>query len=200
MSTLIVGEYNSTPPSVGTGQKAILQADPQGRLITRGTAFISTFSITRTADTTTYNGNDVIGPNNGGSPGAAAFELTNIGPPGGGYVLLTSTRFEIDVASVPSGMTSFKLALFSVTPPSALLDNDNWTYPSGDRASCRGFLDLGVPVDLGSTMFVESPSPINKQVYVPSGGSLFAYLITATGFTPGSGDVFSGVVQSVLVG
>lgn len=171
-----------------------------GTVASLGSPYSASFSIARTADTTPYNGGDVIGVNNAGSAGVAAFELAGIGPAGGGVVLITTTRFRIDVASVPFGMSSFKLALFAVTPPSALLDNVAFTLPSGDRASFRGFVPLGAPVDEGDSLYVESLGPVNKQVTVPAGGSLFAYLITSGGYTPGSGDVHSGVIHSILVG
>jgi len=166
----------------------------------QGIGYSSSFSIARTTDTNAYAAGDVIGVNSGGSPGLAAFELANIGPTGGGHIQFTTSRFEIDIAAIISGMSSFKLALYSVTPPSALLDNAAWTLPPGDRASFRGFLDLGSPVAYTSTLYVGSATPANWHVVVPSGGSLWAYLITNTGYTPGSGDVFAGTVHALLAG
>lgn len=175
------------------------QTDPfVPQIVTSGLGFSSTVSITRTADTTAYTANDVIGINNSGSAGAAALTFASIGPSGGADIMITTARLEIDVASVPSGMTSFRLYFYNVTPPSALLDNAAWDLPSGDRASFKGYIDLGSPVDLGSTLYVEV-NGINKQITVPSGGSLFGYLVTNGGYTPGSGDVFKVTLHSMAV-
>jgi hypothetical protein len=145
----------------------------------------------------------IVGPNgaaaSGGytstatfTPAAAAYlagdimqgarELTNIGPAGGGEVLIVNTRLRIDHTAVISGETSYTLHLYSVTPPSALADNAVWDLPSDDRASYMGSIALGTPVDLGSTLYVEQTG-LAKQVTVPVGGSLFGYLVTNGGFT-----------------
>jgi hypothetical protein len=96
--------------------------------------------------------------------------------------MLTSSQLELDIAAIPVGMTSFFVALYSVTPPSALADNAAWDLPSGDRASFLGIVQLGTPVDLGSTLYVEQ-NIINKQIKL-AGTSAFGYLVTATGYTP----------------
>lgn len=180
-------QYQVTPEQV---RQDGLRADPRidllRRLIITGDSFVSPVTLTRTADAIAYTANDVVGA----APGStAALTFANIGPAIGGEVFLTTLQFEIDIAAVISGMTSFRLYLYSVTPPSALGDNVAWDLPSGDRASFLGYVDLGTPVDLGSTLYVETLQ-VNKQVTVPSGGSLFGYLVTNGAYTPGSGDVF----------
>lgn len=141
-------------------------------------------SYTRPANTTAYAANDVEGAT------AAAFTFPNMGPPGG-EIIITSAALEKDVAAVPSGQSSYRLYLYNVTPPSALADNAAFDLPSGDRASFLGFLDIGAPVDLGSTCYVRSDN-IGMQVRLAASGSLFGYLVTSGAYTPGSGDV--GVV------
>lgn len=158
-------------------------------------AYNKSVSLTRTADTNAYLANDVVGAATGST---AALTFDGIGPAAGGEVMITTARFEIDLAAVISGMTSFRLYFYSATPPSALGDNAAWDLPSGDRASFRGYIDLGSPVDLGSTLYVET-TQINKQILVPSGGSLFAYLVTNGAYTPGSGDVFKITLHSVAL-
>lgn len=184
-----------TPMEIALGTNA---ADPGtvgagAGMPVRGTGYLSPFTVTRTNDTNAYLANDVIGAATGST---AALTLANIGPVAGGPVILTGARFEIDIAAVLSGMTSFKLALYSVTPPSALGDNAAWDLPSGDRASFRGFFDLGTPVDLGSTLYVDILQ-VNKQINVPAGGSLFAYLITNGAWTPAAQSVFGGTLYSI---
>lgn len=154
----------------------------------QGFAYASSNTLTRTADTTGYTAGDVIGINNAGSAGAAALTFASLGPSGGGEILITSASLEVDLSAVTSGMTSFRLHLYSVTPPSALLDNVAWDLPSGDRASYLGYVDLGSPVDVGSTLYVKTDS-INTQITAAS-GSVFAYLVTNGAYTPTSGEVY----------
>lgn len=113
---------------------------------------------------------------------AGAREFANIGPLGGGMVRILSTELLVAHDAVISGETSYALHLYTVTPPSALADNATWDLPSGDRASYRGYIDLGTVVDRGSSLFVQTEG-INKDVLVPSGGSLWGYLVTVGGFT-----------------
>jgi len=137
-----------------------------------GSGFTSTVTFTPAASPA-YTAGDIM---------QGARELTNIGPAGGGEVLIVNTRLRIDHNNIHSGETSYTLHLYSVTPPSALADNAVWDLPSGDRASYMGSIALGTPVDLGSTLYVEQTG-LAKQVTVPSGGSLFGYLVTNGGFT-----------------
>lgn len=158
------------------------------------TGYKSSLSVTRTADTNAYTANDVIGT--GTSSGGAV--LTFAGLPAGGEILITTAQLEIDVNAVPSGMTSFRLYLYDSSPGSALADNAAFDLPSGDRSAFKGYVDLGTPVDLGSTLYVET-SGINKQASVPNNGTLYGYLVTNGGYTPGSGDVFKITLHAVAV-
>lgn len=155
--------------------------------------YYSSVSVTRPANTSAYAPNDVIGA---ATDSSAALEFENIGRLGGSPILLTTVQLEVDIGSIPSGMTSFRLHLYSAMPPSALGDNAAFDIPSGDRASYLGYVDLGTPVDLGSTLFIET-NQYNKQIVVPSGGSLFGYLVTAGGYTPSSANVFKITLHSV---
>jgi len=150
-----------------------------GGAILNRTGYGASDTFTRPNNTTAYASGDVLGDSTSTS---SALEFTNIAGAGGGDVLITSASLEIDVSAIPSGMTSFRLYLYSVTPPSALADNAAWDLPAGDRASFLGYVDLGSPVDLGSTLYVEV-NGVNKQVTAAS-TSLFGYLVTTTGYTP----------------
>lgn len=156
-------------------------------------AYGSIVTLTRTADTSAYTANDVMGAATGST---AALEFTNMGP-SGARIMITSTQLEIDASAVISGETSYTLHLYSITPPSALGDNAAWDLPSGDRASYLGYLSLGTPVDLGSTLYVES-NIVNKQLAL-SGQSLFGYLVTAGAYTPTSARVFKITLHSVAL-
>lgn len=135
-------------------------------------------SVTRPANTTAYSAGDVVGAT------AAAITFPTIGPSGGGPVMITSASLEIDIAAIPSGMTSFTLHLYNVTPPSALADNAAFDLPSGDRTAHIGSFSLGTPVDLGSTLKVKTDA-INQQITAAS-GTIYGYLVTTGGFTPAS--------------
>jgi hypothetical protein len=151
-----------------------------------GAAYVSSVGFTRTADTNAYTANDVVGQATGAT---AALQFPALGPAGGAEVMITRAQLEIDIASVPSGMTGFRLYLYGATPPSALGDNAAWDIPSGDRPAFLGYVDLGTPVDLGSTLYVDTPN-VNTQLSVPAGGAVFGYLVTNGGYTPGSADPF----------
>lgn len=149
-------------------------------LASRG--YSAAVTLTRTADTNAYAANDALGAATGST---AALTFASMGP-SGAEITLTGAALEIDAAAVITGETSYRLYLYSVTPPSALGDNTAWDLPSGDRASFLGYVDLGTPVDLGSTLYVQAD--INRQVKL-SGTSLFGYLVTNGAYTPTSARV-----------
>jgi hypothetical protein len=182
----LISVLNQTNPA-GDGSVKLLQnapyvfngatwdrarGDTGGAYVKSNFAFNAPTTVTRPANTTAYSALDVVG---------GAITFANMGP-SGGRIMLTSTQLELDIGAIPSGMSSFFLALYSVTPPSALGDNSPWDLPSGDRASFLGIVQLGSPVDLGSTLYVEQ-NIINKQIKL-AGTSLFGYLVTQTAYTP----------------
>lgn len=136
--------------------------------------FRSAAAISRPANVTAYTAGDVVG-------GALTFASAG---PTASNVILTSCDLRYDVSAIPSGMAGFRLYLYTATPPSAYADNAAWDLPSGDRASFVGFIDLGSPADLGSTLFAQVDG-VNKQVQLAAGQtSLFGYLVTLAGYTP----------------
>lgn len=164
----------------------VIASDQSGII---GVAYSSPLTITRPANQTPYTAGDVVG---------GALTFPSMGP-SAGRIMLTSTQLELDIAAIPTGMTSFFLALYNVTPPSALADNAAWDLPSGDRASFLGIVQLGTPVDLGSTLYVEQ-NIINKQIKL-AGTSLFGYLVTQTGYTPAANsEVYVNTLHAVGLG
>ena len=143
-----------------------------------------TVEMTRPNNTTAYTANDVIGH----VTGTSALEFKNVGLPGR-PIIITDVNLRIDLSAVTSGMTQFRLHLYSATPPSALADNAAFDIPAGDRAYYLGYVDLATPTDLGSTLYSQNTS-INKGVTLFS-TSLFGYLVTIGGFTPGASTVKS---------
>ena len=136
-------------------------------------SYISRPTVTRAANTTAYTAGDVVG-------GVINFK----GFPAQADVMITSADLRIDIASIPSGMTSFRMHLYKERPASAYVDNDAWDLPSGDRDDYIGFVDIGVIVDQGSTLYVQNQE-LRAQIRTGLIG-LFGYLVTVGGFTPAS--------------
>lgn len=150
-------------------------------------------SQARTADANIYAALDVVGAATGST---AALQFAAMGSLGAD-IMITSVELEIDAAAVISGETSYRLYLYNVTPPSALGDNVAWDLPSGDRASYLGYVDLGSPVDLGSTLYVRTDG-INAH-FALAGTDLFGYLVTNTSYTPTSARVYKVTLHAVAL-
>lgn len=133
----------------------------------------SLITITRPANQTAYPANGVIG---------GTIEFTNMGSATGGKVLIMTARLQINIAAIPSGMTSFYLACFSATPPSALTNTQAWSGQTADQGVYLGLIPLGAPVDLGSMLDVSTTAI--QQELILTGSSMFAYLITTGAYTP----------------
>jgi hypothetical protein len=144
-------------------------------------------AIQRTANTAAYLAGDVIGT--GTAAAGAALTFAAVGP-ASGPVMITSAELLIENAAVPSGMTSFRLYLYSITPPSALGDNAPFDLPIGDRPSYLGYIDLGTPADLGSSLHVQTTF-VGKDLKLAASGSVFGYLVTNGAYTPASGTIYT---------
>lgn len=155
-------------------------------------AYTRSVSITRTNDTNAYTANDVIGAATGST---AAIEFQPIGP-AGTSIRIIGSELEVDATGLISGEAAYRLHLYSVTPPSALGDNAAFDLPSGDRASYLGYLDLGTPIDLGSTLYVQAEQA--KDVRLAT-DSLFGYLVTIGAFTPAAQTVRKVTLHTVAL-
>lgn len=156
-----------------------------------GTGFTASAVLTRTADTNAYTANDVLGAATGST---AALTFDNIGP-SSANVMITSAELLIEDTGVISGETSYVLHLYNKTPPSALGDNAAFDVPSGDRSSYLGSINLGTPVDLGSTLYVRQDS-LNMHIRA-AGTAVYGYLVTAGGYTPTSARVYNIKLRSI---
>ncbi len=150
---------------------AVVLMDPaSGELLGGGYSAQVTFA--RPNDSAPYLAGDVIGTSTGAT---AALEFANMGPPGG-HVIITDIDLRIDLAALPSGMTTLRLHLYNERPASALVDNAPFDLSTaGDRTAYLGYVDFGTPVDIGSTLFVQT-SAVNKKLKIGASGSLFGYL------------------------
>jgi len=113
----------------------------------------------------------------------AALTLAGLAVPGQA-ALITGTGLFLGMTAIPSGMTSFSLALYSATPPSALADNVAWSLPSGDRPFFLGIVSLGSPADLGTVLWSEQNALLKQVQVAADSDELFAYLITTAAWTP----------------
>jgi len=158
--------------------------------------YIASLSVTRPSDTNAYAAGDAVGATAAGAAGSAILEFPNIGP-AGGSILITSADLMIEVASLPSGMGSQRLHLYS-SAPDAILDNAAWDLASsGDRSKYLGFIDIGTPVDIGSSLFVRA-SQVNFDLRLASGvASIFGILQTVAGYTPTSAAAFKIRLRAV---
>ena len=152
----------------------------------------TTVSTTRPNDTTAYTAGDVIGD----AGGSAILTFANLGKSGGGDVVITSVELQVDVSSVPSGMAGFNLRLYNASP-TAIADNAAWDLPSGDRGKYLGKVSLNVPVDEGSTLFVDNDN-INKHIKLSS-SSLYVILQTVGAFTPSASTVKNITIHTIEV-
>lgn len=159
--------------------------------ITSGTsnAYGTLATVTRAANQTPYTANDVVG---------GAIALGVVGP-SAGRVLIQSVQLQPRITAVPTGMANMRLALYSVTPPSAIADNGAWTLASGDLASFLGIIDLGTPAlpAASSAALIVSRMNVGLEVLL-AGTSLFAYLITDAGFTPAANSEIYALTLSTV--
>lgn len=131
-------------------------------------------TITRPANATAYTALDIIGT-------ALTFAT---GLTSGQHAIIMGADIHYDVAAIPAGMTTFRLHLYDVTPPSAPADNAAFDLPAGDRASYLGYLDLsGTMLDLGSTCFIQGDN-LNRKIKLNASANVFGLLQTVGGFTP----------------
>lgn len=108
--------------------------------------------------------------------GAKEFALN--APAGSLLRILNATML---VAGGTNETSTWRLYLFSVTPPSALADDAAFLLASGDRASFLGYFDFAQLVDVGDTLFIEAtPSKVIRL----TGTSVFGYLVNLTTVTP----------------
>lgn len=169
---------------------ASVQAPPS-QVVTNAPGLSASVSVTRPSDTTAYAANDVVGVTGGGTA-TITFALSAVS---GSRIMITSAALERDASAVISGETSYTLHLYNATQPSAQIDNAAFDLASGDRTAYLGSIDLGTPVDLGSTLYIATDG-INKQIKL-AGTGLFGVLVTAGAYTPVSAAVHVVTIHAV---
>jgi hypothetical protein len=142
---------------------------------------------TRPSNTTAYDAGDVIGAADTGTAANAGDAIwTFSGVPL--RSVLEGVALRVDLTAVTSGMTTFRLHLYSAAP-TAILDNAAWDLIAGDRAAYLGYVDIPAPTDLGSTLWSQVDSA-NKRV-VSTSDIMYGMLQTIGGYTPASATVYT---------
>lgn len=150
-----------------------------------GKAYRSVVTITRPSNTTAYTAGDVIGD----TGGSAIINLTSAGP-NGGYVIIQSVSLVFSDSAVPSGMSGFRLHLYSASP-TAIADNTVFDLVSDERAAYMGFVDLPTPADFGSSLYTQTDYSGRLIQLAAASSTLFAELETRGAYTPVSASTVS---------
>ena len=167
-------------PAGGTGLLGWLSAiwtRLNASLVARSTCFFPSQTVQRAANVTAYTANDQYG---------ATLTLTGAGT-ASSACYLTDLRIVLALSVLPAGMGAGLVYLYNVTPPSARADNDPFSLPAGDRASCLTPNGIAVTFSLvtgASSSVVAVANNINRLLQIPASGNLFGCIVTNTPFTP----------------
>ena len=153
----------------------------------------------RPADTNSYTAGDVISDTtNSGT--ATNWVFTNILPAvnAGGKFVITDAFLRVDVASVPSGMSNFRLHLFNQSP-SVIPDNSAFDVINADKDKYLGWIEFDTPEDLGSRLWSQKSS-INFCRKLNTGSTtLHGVLQTIGSYTPSSGGIKTIGIEVVAI-
>lgn len=164
---------------------------PDGEVIENvgGNAVPGTATINRSLNTTAYPANSVVG---------GLQHFPSIGP-NGAEIAVIGTSLLIGSSALISGEGAYNLHLYNAAPPSNYADNTVWDIPAGDRAAYLGFVPMGTPVSLGSSLWIEQTGGILKMLSL-LGNDLWAYLVTVGGYTPTSGRLYMPTIHTAVAG
>lgn len=151
-------------------------------------AAVGSDTITRPANVTPYDANDVIS-----TAGGEILEFTNMGAAGDVLAIL-GVDLMIAQSAIPTGCQGYRLHLYNAAP-TAIADAAAYNLPSGDRAKSLGWVDLGVPTDLGDTVMVCEDN--KNRIIKLAGTSLYGILQAKGAETPASGAVYTLTVKVV---
>lgn len=155
---------------------ALIQILADLKAASSSNAFFPATTIQRPANTDIYLANKQYGE---------TLQFSNFGP-ANGAVYLVNIRITLNIAALPPGMGGFLLFLYSAMPPSARVNNDPFSIPAGDRASC--LTTVGIPLTaqlaLGGGSVVLVANNVDRMFPVPATGTVFGCLVTTAAFTP----------------
>ena len=148
--------------------------------------------FTRPADTTAYVAADVVG-----SASTANHEATSAGI-SGNLMQILSASLIVNLTSVPTGMTTFRLHIWD-SAPTAIADNAAFSVATADRAKYCGFIDLAAIQAIGGGFCWTQGDYIGRPLRLSS-TSFWFNLVTNEGFTPASETEYQVRFHAVEVG
>jgi hypothetical protein len=138
-------------------------------------------TLTRPDNTTAYTANDVISDD---TPSNFEFDLGEVHS--SSSILIVSARIRIDIAAVPSGMSTMRAALFNAAP-TALADNAAFDIINADKTKFLGYVDINTPVDFGTRIWGQVDN-VNALIELAD-STLYSQLVTTGAYTPSAEDV-----------
>lgn len=156
-------------------------------------ASIPSITFTRPANTTAYAAGDVVG-----SATSAIHELTGAAS-SSSFVFVQSIQLLISNTSVPSGMTGFRVHLYS-SAPTAISDNAAYTFTTSDLAAWQDSFDLSTPAVRGSMLRSQAYYQGGVMKLQPASSSLYAVIETLGAYTPASGTAYTLRVKVLEAG
>lgn len=139
----------------------------------KGRGITISSSKTRPNDTTAYIAGDVVGGNND-------WVFDALGE--ADMIYLMSIRLLIEAASVPAGMSTFKLHLYNAATAVQLADNAPQTFLTADKDKYIATISLDGPTDKGEFLWSRTDG-INVPIALVS-GKVYGRLETDAGYTP----------------
>jgi hypothetical protein len=134
---------------------------------------VITATKTRPNDTTAYTAGDIAG-------GDGDWLFDSLGE--ANMIYLMSIRFMIDAASVPSGLSTYKLHLYNAATAVPLADNAPQTFLTAEKDKYIATIALDAPTDKGDFLFSRTEA-INIPISLV-GGKVYGRLETDGAYTP----------------
>lgn len=147
----------------------------------------SSASIIRPNNTTAYAANDVIS-----TAAGEVLVFDNITKDHGSGFIVSGARARFDIASLPSGMSGFRLHIYN-SAPTAIADNSAYNLPSSDAAKYIGYITISPPLDLGETLWSQDDNLNFSGKLANNSLALYGIFETLSAFTP------SGLTQHIIM-
>lgn len=173
------GSIDGKLPTLQSG--AVPVGDNGASLTVDGRSGSPLVVFTRPADTTPYGSADVIG-----SASTANHEATNAGA-NGSLIQIISASLMVNLTSVPSGMTTFRLHIWD-SQPTAIADNAVFSAAAADRAKYCGWIDLAQISAVGGGFLFTFGDYVGRPIRLSGTSFWFNLAMTgAAGHNPASG-------------
>lgn len=155
------------------------------------TSLITTWN--RPSDTTPYAGGDVVGS------ATTANLRANTSAGAGQRTIIHSAELIINNTSPPSGMTSFRLELWTELP-AAIADNAPFAVAAAERSKYAGNILLSQAALVGGGFLWAFGDYVGRPVRLSAEGQFFFFnLVTLAGYTPASGTEYQVKFHGISV-